>query len=204
MPRNISSNQINAIRQAELGVLLLIHAELKHENVRYSSHNGRVKWKGDTYLGAGNLLRLDVISSTSEISAQSFRLGLSYLAEQFDPSTLTRDDFLGRPIRMWFAPFQTDGAVSGDDNTDPRIKGDPILILDGYLDEDTLRDAPDGGTLDFRCINKMDVLTRASNLLYTDESQKDLYGQADSGLENIASIQDYVFEWGRDPYWTSR
>ena len=201
MPRPLTDAQREKLASDKVGHIILAQADLTTGSVRLSTLNNRVRWQGHTWLGSGNLISIEVISSTSELATQSFRVGFSYLsADMFDPSTLQRDTFLGRPIRLWYCPFDTtsESVVDPTLDDDPRFIGQPLQFVEGTLDEDELEDNPAAGrgNLRFRVVNHLDVLTRENNLLYTAEHQKYLYGEDDLGLDNIAAIQDYDFKWG--------
>ena len=201
MPRPLTDAQRAHLAGGRVGHVILAEADLTTGFVRLSTLNNRVKWRGQTWLGSGDLISIDVVSSTAELAAQSFRVGFSYLnADMFDPSTLHRDTFLGRPIRLWYCPFDTasENVIDPTLDDDPRFIGDPLQFVEGTLDEDELEDNPEAGSgnLRFRVVNHLDVLTRENNLLYTAEHQKYLYGEDDLGLDNIAAIQDYDFKWG--------
>lgn len=201
MPRPLTSEQRDHLASDKVEHLILSEAVLPIGTSRLCTLNSRVKWRGNTFLGSGDLISIEVISSSTELRVQSFRVGFSYLnADMFDPSTLTKDTFLGRPIRLWYCPFRVSSTDFVDPNldTDPRFIGNPIQFAEGTLDEDELIDNPNegSGSFRFRVVNHLDLLNKENNLLYTSDHQKYLHGDDDLALDNIAAIQDYQFKWG--------
>lgn len=202
MPRNLTAEQRARLASKHVGQLILFYADTSPEPTRIASAQGGVNWRGVHYESGAGLISITPLSSASDLAAGSLRLRFSYNANSvLDPVLLTTETFLGKRVRMWFCPFDTkyDDVVDDTLPHDPRIIGDPIQILEGRMEEDTIEDNPvEGGAIEFRIVNHLDILTRRSGLIYSDEHQRHLYGEDDRSLQNIADIQDYRYKWGPD------
>ena len=199
MPRSLTDAQRDHLAGGVVGQVLLLRADLHPDPLYLTSLAGGVRWQGDDYEGGEKLIRIELIGTNSDLSAPSFTLRFSYTShQQFNPVTLTRDTFLGKEIAIWYAPFDTqfEGSIDRSAATDPRFIGDPIHIVRGVLDEDALTDSPTDGSLDFRVVNHLDILNRRAGVIYSHEHQKQLHGDDDQSLANIAKIQDYRYKWG--------
>lgn len=202
MPRPLSAEQRARLASKHVGQLILFYAHTSPEPTRLASTSGGVNWRDVHYESGAGLITITPLSSASDLAAGSLRIRFSYKASaSLDPVVLTRDTFLGKRVRMWFCPFDTNytGTIDGSAPTDPRIIGDPIQVLEGRMEDDIINDSPtEGGTIEFRIVNHLDILTRRAGLIYSDQHQQHLYGEEDRSLQNIADIQDYRYKWGPD------
>lgn len=202
MPRPLSPEQRAQLAKKHVGQLILFYASTSPEPTRLASCAGGVNWRDVHYESGAGLVTITPLSSSSDLASGSLRIRFSYKASAvLDPVALTTSTFLGKRVRMWFCPFNTDydGVISKSAATDPRMIGEPIQILEGRMEEDEIEDNPsDGGTIVFRIVNHLDILTRRAGLIYSDQHQQHLYGEEDRSLQNIADIQDYRYKWGPD------
>ena len=142
----------------------------------------------ETYLGAGNLIRMSEINETREIQSDGINIQLSYITPEI-MTIATTENYQNRPIeiRMGFLDGKNKDSVAGT-----------MIIFKGRVTNITINDDPTNPTIEVQAENRMVDLTRPSNFRYTNESQKFLSGNTnDTFMRFVKSIQDKEILWGR-------
>lgn len=154
------------------------------------------KWNGYQWEGFGGVLTISPVTETTDLRAQSYKIGVDLLdGSWLDPTTL--GDFNGRSCKLWLGNYDPTIPEDLSADTDPRLTLDPFLLVDGWIDQDELTEDGRSGSLEFTIIDRMEVLNRKSDLRYTQEHQNMLFpSSGDIGLEYIPSLQDKDLKWG--------
>lgn len=154
------------------------------------------KWNGEQWGGLGGVLTISPITDTTDLRAQSYKIGVNLLdGNWLDPTTL--GDYNGKDCKIWFGAFDNSITENASLDTDPRLTLDPYLMIDGFLDNDEAELTGQGGNLEFTVIDKLEAMNRRSELRYTQEHQANMFPSSnDRGLENIPALQDKELRWG--------
>lgn len=154
------------------------------------------KWDSHQWLGLGGALALNPLTETTDLRAQSYRVSVNLFdGSWFDPVKL--GNYNGRDCKIWFGAFDNTVAENAAADTDPRLTSSPLLLVDGFLDHDEIKEDGKGGTLEVTVVDKLEAINRKSELRYTQEHQDNLHPNAnDRGLEHIPALQAQEMRWG--------
>jgi hypothetical protein len=165
--KSISVGQQSALDAAHAVPVVFAQLDFASDNVqRYCTAGATIAWSGYNWLGTGGLVNIEPIRETGAIESVGLRLTMSGV-----PSTLVslalQGEFQGRPITLWLAMLDADGALIGD----------PVTEYAGRLDTMTIVDGEDSATISVTVESEMASLMGASIRRYTDaDHQKDYSG----------------------------
>lgn len=184
MSRVITDGLRTEVIADELTPALFVKFEFDSGDLNLWSGLGDKIWNSSTYTGAGSLVRIDKVTETQDLRANSISFGLSGIPSTVISLALT-SNYQGRAATMWFGVLNTAGAVISD----------PYEIFKGRIDIISFTDS--GETSDFviKCESNAIDIRKAKLRRFTDEDQKIDYPN-DKGLEFIAKIQDIDVVWG--------
>lgn len=184
MSRDITTAFRNEITADSLRPSLFIKFEFDSGNLNLWSGIGDKIYDGDTYTGAGTILKIDQVEETQDLRAVSITFGLSGIASSVIALALT-SNYQGRPVTMWFSVLNSNGAIISS----------PYEIFKGRMDIISFQD--NGETSDFaiKCESNAIDIRKAKKRRFTDEDQKIDFPN-DKGLEFISKIQDIDVAWG--------
>ena len=140
------------------------------------------------YTGLGDLLQIDTVEETGDISARGATISLSGIDN--DSGTLFQKalstPYQGRKCKIYF------GVMSG--NTPSNIEE----VFSGYMDQMNIEEGPNTTTIVLSVENKLVALERPSANRYTSAYQKSQYS-SDKGLYFISGLQTKKIVWGAKP-----
>ena len=140
------------------------------------------------YTGLGDLLQIDTVEETGDISARGATISLSGIDN--DSGTLFQKalstPYQGRKCKIYF------GVMSG--NTPSNIEE----VFSGYMDQMNIEEGPNTTTIVLSVENKLVALERPSANRYTSAYQKSQYS-SDKGLDFISGLQTKKIVWGAKP-----
>jgi hypothetical protein len=142
----------------------------------------------ESYAGAGELLQIEPIEETGDISAKGATITLSGIdnsaSSLFVKALAT--PYHGRVCKIYF------GVMNG--NTPSNIE----QIFTGYMDQMNIDEGPDSTTITLTVENKLVSLERPSGNRYTSAYQKEKHS-GDKGLDFVVGLQTKKIIWGAVP-----
>tara|TARA_R110000764_G_scaffold187702_3_gene273016 strand:+ start:663 stop:1658 length:996 start_codon:yes stop_codon:yes gene_type:complete len=139
----------------------------------------------ETYVGAGDLLKISEIQETSDLQANGASVTLSGVNTAL--VGLARDqDYQGRKMSVLL------GAM--DDVANVIVA--PVNLFTGFMDVMTITDSGTYSNISVTCENKLIAFEKAYIRRYTDADQR-IDHPTDDGFEYVASIQEKEIVWGR-------
>jgi hypothetical protein len=203
--RDIPIGMQEAFQEGNTAVALLAEFEFSSGTLYMWSGYGSITWKGNTYLGGGNLISLSPYQETQDMQAQGLRFSLSGVPSDL-LSIAFNDNYQGRPCRLYLVLLNVlDGYIQTEDGSFIlQEDGSRIFLEDAALAGyrfftgimDTMDSSDDGkeSRLVLSAENIMTLLKRTKVRRYTDEDQRSLYPD-DLGLSLIAQLQDKEIVW---------
>ncbi|MEN9806090.1 MAG: hypothetical protein RL756_598 [Pseudomonadota bacterium] len=165
--KSLSIAQQSALDASHVVPVVFAQIDFASGNVqRYCTAGASIAWNGYTWLGTGGLVNIEPIRETGSIESVGLRLTMSGV-----PSTLVslalQGEFQGRPVTLWLALLDANGALIGT----------PITEYAGRLDTMTIVDGADSATISVTVESEMASLMGASVRRHTDaDHQKDYPG----------------------------
>lgn len=148
--------------------------------LRFWSGYGDRTIESETYIGAGQLIKIDGISEVADLAAQGLTVSLSGLPSSIVSAAL-QEPYQRRVCRVYFG----DASVS-----------DVVNVFSGRLNKMTIEDTAETGTISVLVDSKLVEADKASNRRYTSESQKSRHAN-DTFFDYVSGLQDAEIVWGR-------
>ena len=185
MTRTLSS-EMQAVATAEVvRPFYLLDLEFDSGNLYLWTGLGDLTVGSATYTGVGNILGIQPIEESSELSANGASFSLSGVNQAL--LALARDeDYQGRPVTLKVGAFDENGDVISD----------PVIIFSGFMDVMSIEDSGETGNITLTAENKLIAFERANIRRYTNQDQQ-LYHPGDKGFEFVTGIQEKDLLWGR-------
>jgi len=136
--------------------------------------------QSETYTGAGTLINIGGIDEVADMSAKSATATLNGVPAALISLAL-QEDYQHRKCRILFGVTDVDDAVE---------------VFSGFLDELTIEDSAETGTISVKIESKWVRLDRPNIRRYTSESQKTRYPY-DTFFDWVTDMQDKEVVWGR-------
>lgn len=206
MSRDLSTGVSDSLERDVIYPFLAIELQFDGDNVvRLWSGVGTLVFQGNSWVGAGELLKVSSVEETSEMSAKGATVNLSGVPEDILSLALT-EPYQGRVGKIYFGLFAV-GSLEKENGVDYILlqSGDKILletqetslteVFSGYMDTMHIDEAPENSTITLTIENKLVTLERPRVARYTHEFQKTI-DSTDKGLEYVESIQLKEFVWG--------
>ncbi len=184
MVRSLTSAMISEVQASVLSPIFLVQFSFSTP-LRFWTGFGDLKFGGNTYMGAGNLLTISPIEETQEVRSTGVNFALSGIPSSILSVALT-EDYQGRDVRMWFAVL--------DANKD--IVLDPYLAFVGRMDVMEIVEQGETSAIGVSAENVLVALERPNERRYTPEDQKISFS-GDKGFDFVAQLQDKQLIWGR-------
>jgi hypothetical protein len=151
--------------------------------LRFTNAGHAMQWDGYTWLGAGNLARVEPITEVASPQAAALNVQFSGI----DPAYVTAilgDHYQGQPARIWIATL----------NDEMEIEGDPVLVFSGRMDEPVVTV---GRTAEIQLAleNRFADWDRPRLRMYTDADQQSRHA-GDKFFEYVAAMESTSIVWG--------
>lgn len=142
---------------------------------------------GPNFVGAGDVLGVDLVNEVADLSAQSASLSLNGIDSEIVSIALS-EPYQGRLAKVFFG-------IVGET---------PIEIFTGFMDVMSIEDSAGSSTIALTVESRLVELERLRPFRYTDESHKNtnpfdvaVDRSTDSVFAFVASLQDKQVKWGR-------
>ena len=184
MTRTVSSGFLSALDNPEIEVFYAVNLDFDSANLRFWTGLGSKTIGGETYTGTGNLLTIDGLEETSDLSARGTTLTLNGLDSTIISYALA-EEYQGRSVTIYLG-----------------IGSETVEIFSGYMDQMQVADSGDTSTIKLTVESKLIVLERPVVRRYTEQSHqavrqsKNLSGD-DSFFRWLTKLQDKQITWGR-------
>lgn len=168
-------------------VVLMVELLYDSTPLRVWSGYGDLNHFGRTFTGTGKLLNISEIEETNQVKAAKVSLTLSGI-----PSGLLSDaldnNIRGRPATIWMAFL----------NSDEKIIDDPVEIVSGKMDTQTIDKQGTSATITVTIENVLIDLFRQREMRYTRESHQ-LEHPDDTFFDYVAALQNAdLGAWGKE------
>lgn len=187
MSRTIPSSLLSVLGNAEIEPFYAVEMQFDSGTMRIWTGYGDKSIGGNTYTGTGNLLKIEGLEETSDLSAAGTTLTLNGLDSTIITYALT-EEYQGRLAKIFWG-------VNG--------VSDVIEVFSGYMDQMIIQDQGDSSTIQLSLESRLIVLERPNIRRYTSESQKGVRAQDnlvgnDSFFNWVTQLQDKRVPWGRE------
>jgi len=183
----VARSLVSATETALVGshVPLCVFVELVFPSgtLRFTNAGHAIQWDGETWLGAGNLARVEPITEVASPQAAALNVQFSGIDAAYVTAILD-DHYQGNPARIWIATL--------DDEM--QIEGDPVLVFSGRMDEPLVTV---GRTADIQLAleNRFADWDRPRLRMYTDADQQSRH-PGDKFFEYVAAMESTSIVWG--------
>ena len=156
--------------------------------LKLTTGNYDITWGGTTYRALGIVISMDGKRSTSEISANTYKLTLSN-ADQTALATLGQGNYFGQPCRIYFGLLDEGGALIQDQDGNG-----PFEFYSGLFDSWVVSESNTKSTLEVTIRSHWAAFERKAGRWTNTESQQEQY-PTDTIFE-YAHLNDSEFKWG--------
>lgn len=176
---------ISALSENPFYPIAIVRIDWPDENgnaVRVHSGTGTLSWKGNTWLGLGDLGSISAPEETETLVPEELRLTLrGTLTELLALSS--EDDHRGDDVFMWVGCTTTPGGTT--------LKGDPELGFYGTIDETPFQESEDGTLAELTVIARSGPPARAdAEVVHSDEDQQSKY-PGDTLFRRVAHAEKF-------------
>lgn len=212
--RDLTSGIVNSLDDEVLKPFFAVELLFDGAEVlRLWTGYGTLTYQGNTWFGSGEMLSVESVEESTEISAKGASISLSGIPQDVLSLALT-EPYQGRKAKIYFGLF-LDSDVDFEDyalnGLVPFFVHDPINntylegsednlglseIFSGYMDQMNIEEGPDSCTVQLTLENKLVDLERARVARFTSAYQKSVYS-GDLGLDFVEDLQDKEIVWGR-------
>ena len=205
MSRDLSTGVSDALEQDVIYPFTAVELQFDGGNVvRLWTGVGTLVFEGQSWVGAGELLKISSVEESSEMAAKGATVNLSGVPSDILSLALS-EPYQGRVGKIYLGLFSI-GALEKE-------SGDYILLQDGsrieletqqtslteifsgFMDTMQIDESPENSIISLTIENKLLTLERPRTARYTHEYQKTV-DSTDKGLEYVESIQLRDFVWG--------
>ncbi len=183
--RGLSTAFKDEVAKQELTSALFLHLAFDSGDVRMWSSNYDIDWGGNTWLGAGNLLKIGNVQETIDVRATQLPVTLSGIPSSLISIALG-EHYQGRDAAIYRGVFSaTTGALLEN----------PTQIYGGIIDDMIIADSGEQSTITVSLETKLARLNQPNESRYTHSEQLSRYSNDDS-FKFVAKIANQSIYWG--------
>lgn len=180
MARSIPVGLMTALTQAAIQPYYAVEMLFDTAPVRFWSGLGERIIEGNTYLGAGSLMRISELEEVGDLSAKSATVSFSGIPPELVSLALV-EPYQRRVCRV----------LLGETSTAPAVE-----MFSGKMNTMTIEDAPDSAIIQLSIESRLVELGRSKPRRYNHESHIARY-PGDNFFSFVADLQDRQVPWGR-------
>lgn len=206
MTRDVSPAVLNSLDDEVVYPFYAIELLFDDDKVlRMWTGYGTLFFEGVNYYGTGQILTVDTVEETAEISARGATLTLSAVPANVLSLALS-EPYQGRVCNIYFGMFTSGNLLTESDAFIVQEDGSKILlqtqdtgltqIFSGYMDQMNIDEGADSTTMTLTVENKLVDLERVRVARFTSAYQKSIYS-GDKGLDFVEDLQDKNIVWGK-------
>lgn len=181
MSRSVPASILTALGQSAIEPFYAVELDLDSGPLRLWTGYGDRTLDGNTYTGGGDLMGIEGLEEVADLSAKMVTLTLSGMPASIVLTAL-QEPYQRRRVRILFSVESIPGVVTVSSS-------DFVEVFSGSLNEMTIDDGPESGTISVTVDSRLVELEGASNYRYTSESHKSRHA-TDTFFDFVAQIQD--------------
>ena len=181
MSRSVPAPILTALGQSAIEPFYAVELDLDSGPLRLWTGYGDRTLDGNTYTGGGDLMGIEGLEEVADLSAKMVTLTLSGMPASI-VSTALQEPYQRRRVRILFSVESIPGIATVSSS-------DFVEVFSGSLNEMTIDDGPESGTISVTVDSRLVELEGASNYRYTSESHKSRHA-TDTFFDFVADIQD--------------
>ena len=183
MPRSLTSATTTAVTSSHVPLCVFVELVFPSGTLRFTNAGHAMQWDGETWLGAGNLARVEPITEVASAQAAALNVQVSGIDPAY-VSAILDDHYQGNPARIWIATL----------NAEMEVLDAPVLVFQGRMDEPYVTI---GETADVQLAleNRFADWDRPRLRMYSDADQQARH-PGDRFFEYIASMESTSINWG--------
>lgn len=186
MSRDLTTDFKNAITAGTVRPVLLVVAEFDSATLRFWNGIGDFSYGGNTYTGAGVLLKIADVTETQNIEARGSVIELSGIPSSLI-SVVQNEEYQGRRVTQTFCPLDTAGVAIAD----------PFLFFSGAADVMSIEYGAKFASIKMTVESDLIALGRVNERRRTPEDQKLAYA-GDTFFDQVALLQSRDIIWGKN------
>ena len=180
--RDLTTDIINSLDDEVLKPFFAVELLFDGNNtLRLWTGYGELDFQGNLWYGAGELLNIESVEESTEISAKGATVSLSGIPTEVISLALN-EPYQGRKAKIYFGTFNHSVSLTE--------------IFSGYMDQMNIEESPDTCNIILTVENKLVDLERPRVARYTSAYQRSLYA-GDRGFDFVEDLQDKKLVWGR-------
>ena len=180
--RDLQANIINSLDDEVLEPFLAVELLFDgDEVVRMWTGEGTLDYLGHSWYGTGQILTVESIEETSEISARGASITLTGADDEL-VALAYNENYQGRKANIYFGTFNNGTSLD--------------LVFSGYMDQMNIEGTPEASVINLTIENKLIDLERPRVARFTSAYQKSIY-PGDKGLDFVEGLQDKEIVLGR-------
>ncbi len=176
-----SANQ-SAAEQPHIDVVHFALLDFPDGILRCCTHTSSLTWGGETWLAAGQFGGISEIAEDAMLRPNGCTLTLSGMDATVANAAMN-EDYHGRTVAVY------EGYMSGG-----ALIAAPELLFRGIMDVMTIEVGATESTVSVQCEGELARWERHSGLLYTHESQQQVY-PGDNFFDQLPLIQNKTISW---------
>ena len=180
MARSIPAGLLTALTQASIQPYYAVEMLFDTAPLRFWSGLGDRTIDGQTYLGAGSLMRISELEEVGDLSAKSATVTFSGIPSELVSLALV-EPYQRRVCRILLGEVSSSAAIE---------------MFSGKMNTMTIEDAPDSAIIQLTIESRLVELGRAKPRRYNHESHIARY-PGDNFFSYVADLQDRQIPWGR-------
>lgn len=181
--RDLTADIINSLDDEVLKPFFAVELLFDGNNtLRLWTGYGELDFQGNLWYGVGEILNIESVEESTEISAKGATVSLSGIPTEVISLALN-EPYQGRKARIYFGTFNNSVSLTE--------------IFSGYMDQMNIEEGPETCNIILTVENKLVDLERPRVARYTSAYQKSLY-EGDRGFDFVEDLQDKKLVWGRN------
>lgn len=184
MARTLTAGFISEIEADQLSPILMTVAAFDSGTIRTWTGYGDLVYGGNTFSGVGDLLSIESVEETQELTPTNVRFMLNGIPTATLSLALT-ENYQGRRIEAYFGVMNASNVLIAD----------PYMIFAGRMDTIDITDSGETCTISVNAESDLIDLRTNRERKYTAEDQKATY-PSDKFFDFVSQIQDIQLPWG--------
>lgn len=180
MSKTVPAPILAAIQSDSVEAFYAVEGLFDGGTVRLWTGYGNKTIEGNTYTGAGELLKIDGLSEVSDLSSKGITITLSGVSSTINSLAL-QEPYQNRIVRILF------GIVGSSD---------VVEIFNGLADIMPIEDSGETSIITLSVESYLSIIEKNEGRRYTEESQKARF-PTDTFFSYVSSMQDEQPVWGR-------
>lgn len=180
MARSIPTGLLTALTQTAIQPYYAVEMLFDTAPLRFWSGLGERTIEGNTYIGAGSLMRISELEEIGDLSAKSATVSFSGIPTELVSLALV-EPYQRRVCRVLLGETSTSAATE---------------MFSGKMNTMTIEDAPDSAVIQLTIESRLVELGRSKPRRYNHESHIARY-PGDNFFLYVADLQDKQVPWGR-------